>query len=119
MRSAASSKATGRRLRPLGVPLRGGPAGPTGGGGVGGEGEGLDAAEEEEAILGAGDGAGGVLDELELLVEGGVAGDKGAADHVAVAADVLGGGVEDDVGAELERALEDGRGEGVVHEDRD
>ena len=41
-------------------------------------------------------------------------GDDGAEQHVAVAGQVLGHRVHDDVGAELERALEQGRGEGVV-----
>ena len=41
-----------------------------------------------------------------------------AADHVAVAAEVLGGGVHDDVGAERERLLERRGGEGVVDDDQ-
>ena len=41
--------------------------------------------------------------------------DQQAAHHVAVAVQVLGGGVEHDVGAVLERPLEERRGEGVVH----
>jgi hypothetical protein len=41
-------------------------------------------------------------------VEAGVAADDDAADDVGVAADVLGGAVNDEVGAELERALEIG-----------
>ena len=43
------------------------------------------------------------------------AGHQQAAHHVAVAVEVLGGGVEHDVGAVLERPLEERRGEGVVH----
>ena len=45
--------------------------------------------------------------------------DGEAADHVGVAAEVLRRRVHDDVGAEVERALEVGRREGVVdHEER-
>ncbi|MNQ71508.1 hypothetical protein D3C85_861770 [compost metagenome] len=40
--------------------------------------------------------------------------DHGAADHVGVAVDVFGGRVDDDVGAQLQRALQGGRQEGVV-----
>ncbi len=44
-----------------------------------------------------------------------VVGERGAEDHVAVAGQVLGDGVDDEVGAVLERALHEGRREGVVH----
>ena len=47
----------------------------------------------------------------------GVAHDHRAADHVGVPAEVLGRRVHDDVGAELERALVDRRGERVVDGD--
>ena len=43
-----------------------------------------------------------------------VAGQQRAAHHVAVPVEVLGGGVHHDVGAERERPLQHGRGEGVV-----
>src|SRR3712207_6944114 len=42
-----------------------------------------------------------------------VVGDQGAADHVGVAAEVLGGGVQHHVRAQRERLLQVGRGEGV------
>src|SRR5690606_32265855 len=78
------------------------------------QGEGLEAAQGEVRVVRAGDRADGVLQEGEALVDGRVAGDHGAADDVGVTADVLGGAVHDDVGAEVERALEGGREEGVV-----
>src|SRR5690606_31079591 len=40
-----------------------------------------------------------------------------AADGVAVAADPLGGGVDDDVGTPLDGAAQDGGGESVVHDE--
>ena len=45
--------------------------------------------------------------------------DHKARDHVAVAVDVLGGGVDDHVGPELQRLLQVGGGEGVVHDHAD
>ena len=44
--------------------------------------------------------------------------DDGAAHHVRVTAEVLGGGVDDDVRAQVERALQVGRGERVVHHEQ-
>ena len=43
--------------------------------------------------------------------------DERAAEHVGVAAEVLGGRVHDHVGAERERLLQVRRGEGVVDDD--
>src|SRR5262249_9093686 len=63
--------------------------------------------------------ADGVLDELDAGGEIVVVDDERAADDVGVAADVLGAGVGDDVGAEGERGLEIGRGEGVVDDGDD
>ncbi len=51
----------------------------------------------------------------QLLVQLGVARDHRAADHVAVAVDVLGGRVQHQVGAEGDRVLQRRRQEGVVH----
>jgi hypothetical protein len=51
-------------------------------------------------------GAGRVVDELEPLAESVVPDDRNPADHVAVAVQVLGGRVEHDVRAKVERALE-------------
>ena len=48
------------------------------------------------------------------LVQRGVGGEHRAADHVGVAVQVLGGGVADQVDAQLERPLEEGGREGVV-----
>ena len=41
-----------------------------------------------------------------------------AAERASLAVDVLGRGVDDDVGSQVQRALEHGRGEHVVHDDR-
>ena len=71
-------------------------------------------AVHEEAVEGPGDGADGVLHELHALVGARVAHDHGAADGVRVPAEVLRRRVHDGVGAELQRALVDGRGERVV-----
>jgi hypothetical protein len=75
--------------------------------------EGLQAAQGEPGVERAGDGADGVLEERELLCGGRIGADR-APDHVGVSADVLGRRVDHEVGAELERLLEVGRGEGVV-----
>ena len=58
-----------------------------------------------------------VLEELDPLGDGRVVHGREAADHVRVAAEVLGRRVDDDVGAELERALEVRRRERVVDDD--
>jgi hypothetical protein len=50
-------------------------------------------------------------------VEVGLVADQRTADDVAVSCDRLGDAVEDDVGAEPERLLESGSGEGVVDQD--
>ena len=46
-------------------------------------------------------------------------GNDDAADAVAVPVEVLGGAVDDEVGAELDRLLHVGAGEGVVDDERD
>ena len=75
-------------------------------------------AVDEEAIERPRNGADGVLDEAQPLVPARRArGDHDAADDVGVAAEVLGRGVHDEVGAELERALVDRRRERVVDRD--
>ena len=55
---------------------------------------------------------------LPGVVEG-AAVDDHAGDRAAVAAQVLGGGMHDDVGPPLERADQVGGGQGVVHDQRD
>ncbi|CAG9939186.1 unnamed protein product [Clonostachys rosea f. rosea IK726] len=66
-------------------------------------------------IKGGGDSANGVLEEAETFLElGGVEGGN-AHHHVAVAIDVLCDAVDDDVGAKVERVLD----EGVVDNDKD
>ena len=78
----------------------------------------LRAAERKPGVERPGDGAGGVVNELEPLGEPVVAHDGAAADHVAVPVQILRRRVEDDVGAELERTLEVGRREGVVDDEQ-
>ena len=72
----------------------------------------------EEGVERPGDGAHGVLVEADLLGEVEVAHDDGSADDVAVPTDVLGRRVQHHVGAEGERLLEVGRGEGVVDDEQ-
>ena len=74
----------------------------------------LQAAEHEPAVEGPGHGPERLLQELQPLGDGRVVHGDEAADHVRVAAEVLRRRVDDDVGAELERALEVRRGERVV-----
>ena len=75
----------------------------------------LEAAQRQEAVERALDGADRVLQELDALAQlGVVADDRHAADHVGMAVEILRGRVHDDVEAEFERALHLGAGEGVV-----
>lgn len=104
--------------------VRGGFEGVGDGGGVlggfaGAQVERLEAAVGEPGVEGGGDGADGVLEERETLVQlRGVEG-CGTHDHVRVAVDVLCNGVDDDVGAVIERVLDVGGEEGVVDDDKD
>ena len=77
--------------------------------------DGAQPAQRHEAVEGRTGEAQAVRPPGELLRHGRVAGDRRAADHVAVAVDVLGGGVHHQVGAERERLLPGRRQEGVVH----
>ena len=77
----------------------------------------LDAAQHEVAVERRRHRADRVLQEPEPLGELGVVGGDEAADDVGVAAEVLGGRVHDDVGAERERLLQVRRGERVVDDD--
>jgi len=81
--------------------------------------QGFGTALGEPAVVGAGDGADGVLQKLEFLCECGVVRgeDEGAHDDVGVAVDVFGEAVQDDVGAEEEGGGVEGGEERVVHED--
>ena len=89
------------------------------GGLAGAQVQGLHAAVGEPAVEGGGDGADGVLEEGEALVElWGVEG-GGAHDDVRVAVDVLCDGVDDDVCAVVEGVLDVGGEEGVVDDDED
>ena len=71
-----------------------------------------------QASNGPGDRAGRVLRERQPLAERRVGHHQRAADHVGMAAEVLGGRVDHHVGAERERVLQVGRGEGVVHHEQ-
>ena len=77
--------------------------------------QGLQPPQYKEGVEGTGHRAGGVLKEAEPLVQLGVAGDQASPDHVAVAPQVLGGGVQHHIGAEVEGALQVRGGKGVVH----
>ena len=72
-----------------------------------------------QASNGPGDGAGRVEDELQARGEVVVVHDRDAADHVAVAVQVLGGGVVDDVRAEARAdAGRRAMAEGVVDDEQ-
>ena len=74
----------------------------------------FDAAQHQETILRAGAGSHGVLQESDLLGQRRIFDHDCAAHHVGMAVDVLGGGMDHDVHAEIQRALEIGRQEGVI-----
>ena len=75
---------------------------------LGAQGERAQAAQDEEAVERAGDGAQGVLEEAKPLGHLRAARDRDPADRVRVAGQVLRGRVEDDVRPEFERTLEGG-----------
>ncbi len=78
--------------------------------------EGLQPDAGQPGIEGAGAAAQVLEDGIELGLDvGNVAADDRAAHDQAVTAEVLGGGMDDHVRAEGERALAVGRGEGVIH----
>ncbi len=54
----------------------------------------------------------------KLLMHRWVTGDRGATDDVAVAVDVFGGRMNDDVGAMLDGPLQRRREKGVIHDDQ-
>lgn len=76
---------------------------------------GLDAAQRQPAVEGREARALGVLVEVDALREVRALDGEDAERHVAVAADELGAARHADVGAEVERALEHGRHDAVVH----
>ena len=76
--------------------------------------EGFHPEHGEPAVEGTGHGADGLLDEAHLLEDVGSIGDDDAPDELVVAAEVFGGAVEGDVGAELQGTEEYGGGEGGV-----
>src|SRR5471032_3385171 len=78
----------------------------------------LGAAQGEPGVEGAGNGTRRIEDELEAGGEIVVVEHRNAAHHVRVPVEVLGGGVKYDVRAELEGALEEGGGEGVVDDEQ-
>ena len=97
----------------------GGNGGSIGGGLPGAEVQGLETSVGQPGVEGRRDGADGVLEESQAILE--LVGVEGGDTHddVAVAVDVLGDGVDDNVGAKVERVLDVGREEGVVDDDLD
>ena len=79
--------------------------------------EGLDASEEQPGVEGREAAPGGVDCEVELFAERGVVDGQDAGHEVVVARQVLGAALVDDVGAEVERVLEQGGEHGVVDGD--
>ena len=79
----------------------------------------LDAAQDEPAIERAGYGTERLLQEVQALRNRRIVGRREAADDVRMTSQILRRRVDDEVGAELQRALQVGRGERVVDgEDR-
>ena len=74
----------------------------------------LDAAHGEVALERAENGSAGAGERAQRLVVFRVRGDR-AAEHVAVAGQKLGEAMHHQVGAQLERPHQHGRGEGVIH----
>lgn len=81
------------------------------------DGERLDAAHEEEGVVGGEAAAGRVDGEEELVADGGVVAGDDAGHDVVVAGEVLCARLVDDVGAEVERVAEHGGEHGVVDDD--
>ena len=77
--------------------------------------QGLESAQGEKTVERPGDGADRVLQECHRFGQIRCAGHDDAADHVGMAVEVLGGRVQHQVRAVLQRALQHGRAEGVVH----
>src|SRR5205814_10200151 len=77
--------------------------------------EGTGAAQGQPGVEGPGYRTHGVLVVLEILVQVPALHDQRTADDVGVPTEVLGRRVQDDVGAQRQRLLEVGAGEGVVH----
>ena len=78
------------------------------------QGQGADATQDEPAIEGRRDGAGSALDGSDFFEKRALFfRDDGTAGDVAMAANVFRGGMNDEIGAEIEGALDDGR-PGVV-----
>lgn len=76
--------------------------------------QGLQTTVGQEAVKGRRNGTDRVLEEGELGVDLLVGGDGNTHDDIRVSVDVLGDRVDNNVGTELERVLEEGRHEGVV-----
>jgi len=72
------------------------------------ESQGLDAAENQEAVLRTGAGAHRVLEEADFVSERGIVYDRGSAHHIGMAVDVLCRRVNDNIDAVLKWPLEEG-----------
>ena len=81
------------------------------------QGQRLDPPEHEPAITRTGHGADGVLQVRQAVVQIGVVYHDRPPDHIGVTVEILGRGVDDGCGAELERILQRGCGERVVYPD--
>ena len=81
-------------------------------------GEGFDAAQSEPCIERGGDATGGILIELDGLVDLFVVQHKRTTDDIAMSINIFGSAVDNDVGTQFEGLLEVGTGEGVVHDEQ-
>ena len=78
--------------------------------------QGFGAAQGKPRVKWSGDGTGRVENKLEPIGQIILKYHRQPADHIRVTVDVLRGGMPDDVGTQLERTLENRRGEGVIND---
>src|SRR6266568_8927041 len=79
-------------------------------------GQGFNATQREPCVEGCRDTTGCILIELDVLIYLCIVHDQRTTDNIAVAVDVFGCAMDDDVGPQMKRLLKVGAGEGVVND---
>ena len=77
--------------------------------------QGLQAFEMQPGVKGADGGAGVAQKDLQMIVQEILVAQHHAAQGAALTIDILGGGMDHDMGAKFHRALQSRAGKGVVH----